>query len=155
MAQQVLQNVLLKCPPNKARILVTHALSLLSSVDYIYAIENGEIVEQGTFDELIEAAGPFADMQAQFVTAGRITSPSEETFHEDEPEPESKPKEKPKVMMEAEERKTGAVSGGVYAEYLRCAKGILTLPILAAAVVVYESATIMSSYWSVSLLSNH
>jgi ATP-binding cassette subfamily B multidrug efflux pump len=36
----------------KTRILVTHRASVLSEVDWIYFLENGTIVEQGTFEQL-------------------------------------------------------------------------------------------------------
>jgi ATP-binding cassette, subfamily C (CFTR/MRP), member 1 len=34
---------------NKTRILVTHTLHVLDKVDYIYVMDEGKIVEQGTF----------------------------------------------------------------------------------------------------------
>jgi ATP-binding cassette subfamily C protein len=45
-------------------IIVTHRLATVKNVDYIYFIENGKIVEQGTWNELIEKAGRFKEMMS-------------------------------------------------------------------------------------------
>lgn len=37
---------------NTTRILVTHALNYCQYTDYIYLMENGEIVESGTFNDI-------------------------------------------------------------------------------------------------------
>jgi ATP-binding cassette, subfamily C (CFTR/MRP), member 1 len=34
---------------NKTRVLVTHALHVLDKVDYVYVMDEGQIVEEGTF----------------------------------------------------------------------------------------------------------
>jgi len=41
---------------NKTRVLITHALYYLKHVDYIYVVDNGRIVEQGTFEEINNSA---------------------------------------------------------------------------------------------------
>jgi ABC-type multidrug transport system fused ATPase/permease subunit len=45
---------------NKTRVLVTHHLHILPKVDYIICMKNGQIIEQGTFKELIEKNGELA-----------------------------------------------------------------------------------------------
>ncbi len=50
VGKSILENCLLSGPlVNKTRVLVTHALHVLDKTDYIYVMENGAIVEQGTF----------------------------------------------------------------------------------------------------------
>lgn len=44
------------------RFVIAHRLSTIETADRIYVMENGEIVESGTFEELIEAKGQFAKM---------------------------------------------------------------------------------------------
>ncbi|KAG0223167.1 hypothetical protein BGW42_006079 [Actinomortierella wolfii] len=46
----------------KTRILVTHQLHVLPEVDYVICMKNGEVVEQGTFQQLMEDQGEFADL---------------------------------------------------------------------------------------------
>ena len=48
--KSILENCLLTGPlADKTRVLVTHALHVLDKTDYIYVMDNGVIVEQGTF----------------------------------------------------------------------------------------------------------
>lgn len=50
VGKAILENCLLNGPlADKTRVLVTHALHVLDKADYIYVMENGAIVEQGTF----------------------------------------------------------------------------------------------------------
>ena len=51
VGKSILENCLLSGPlANKTRVLVTHALHVLDKTDYIYVMDNGTIVEQGTFN---------------------------------------------------------------------------------------------------------
>merc|ERR1719189_1879266 len=45
---------------DKTRIVVTNAVNFLSQVDEILVIKDGEIAERGTYQELIDQQGPFA-----------------------------------------------------------------------------------------------
>ena len=50
VGKKLLDNCLLNGPlADKTRILVTHALHVLDRTDYIYVLDEGKIVEQGTF----------------------------------------------------------------------------------------------------------
>jgi ATP-binding cassette subfamily C (CFTR/MRP) protein 1 len=50
----------------RAVILVTHALHFLSQCDYIYTLDHGRIVEEGTYAKLIAADGEFARLDREF-----------------------------------------------------------------------------------------
>ena len=47
-------------------LLVTHAIHFLSQVDYIYTMNNGTIVESGTYEELIDKNGEFARLDRDY-----------------------------------------------------------------------------------------
>ena len=47
---------------DRAAIVIAHRLATLNNVDRILVIENGEVVEEGTKDELLAADGAFADL---------------------------------------------------------------------------------------------
>ena len=50
VGKAILENCLLNGPlADKTRILVTHALHVLDKTDYIYMMEDGVIIEEGTY----------------------------------------------------------------------------------------------------------
>ncbi len=52
---------------NKTRILVTHRISLLPKVDEIVVMKNGSISEWGTYRELLDRKGDFAEFLVQYL----------------------------------------------------------------------------------------
>jgi ABC-type bacteriocin/lantibiotic exporter with double-glycine peptidase domain len=51
VGKSILDNCLLRGPlADRTRILVTHSLHVLDKLDYIYVMDNGEVIEQGTYD---------------------------------------------------------------------------------------------------------
>lgn len=54
-----------KLAQNRTVICVAHRLSTLANTDQIIVLAKGEIVEQGSFNELLKAGGPFAAMAAR------------------------------------------------------------------------------------------
>ena len=52
------------------RILVTHSLAVLPACSRILVIRDGTVAEQGTFHQLSQSAGPFAEFLAQHAGAG-------------------------------------------------------------------------------------
>lgn len=53
---------------NKTRILVTHGIQWLPKVDYILVLNNGVITENGTYEDLLEHDGPFAQFLQTYLT---------------------------------------------------------------------------------------
>lgn len=49
----------------KTRVLVTHGITYLPEVDSIVVLKDGEISENGTYKELLEKKGDFADFLVQ------------------------------------------------------------------------------------------
>jgi ATP-binding cassette subfamily B protein len=56
--QEALENLWV----DRAAIVIAHRLATLNNVDRIVVIENGEVVEEGTKQELLAADGAFADL---------------------------------------------------------------------------------------------
>ncbi|GAB6030102.1 Multidrug resistance-associated protein 1 [Chamberlinius hualienensis] len=54
---------------NKTRILVTHRVSVLPQVDMVVVMQNGTISEIGTYKELLDKKGVFADFLMQYLTS--------------------------------------------------------------------------------------
>lgn len=129
----------------KTVVLVTHALHMLSKqVDYIYSIDNGKFVEQGTYNELMRANGAFKKLVLEY--GGQ----REEQWEEDNIEAEkalevvSDPLSNEKItkkmmgsaagtgklegrLMKGEVRKTGSVSNGAVT-YTSLAENVLSRP---------------------------
>ena len=47
---------------DKTRIVVTNAVNFLAQVDEILVVKDGEIAERGTYQELLDQQGPFAQV---------------------------------------------------------------------------------------------
>jgi ABC-type multidrug transport system fused ATPase/permease subunit len=47
------------------RIVIAHRLSTIRHADRIYVVEAGRVVQVGTFDELVEQEGLFAQLVAR------------------------------------------------------------------------------------------
>ena len=54
---------------NKTRILITHKIPLLTAVDRIVVLKDGQISEQGSYDELIKAKGEFSEILNTYIDA--------------------------------------------------------------------------------------
>jgi ABC-type multidrug transport system fused ATPase/permease subunit len=147
VGKAVFNNVLLNAASGTTRLLVTHALHFLPQVDYIYTMVNGRIIERGTYSELMVRGGEFAKFVSEFGNQ-EVREEKEESAVEEVGE--EKKEKKPKVgkaLMQAEERATGSVSGGVYATYIRAGDGAVLMPLLLLSLVLIQGTTVLSSYW--------
>lgn len=52
----------------KTRVLVTHGITYLPEVDNIFVLKDGEISEEGTYKELLDKKGAFAEFLIQHLT---------------------------------------------------------------------------------------
>ena len=62
----------------QTRILVTHGVHWLPKVDNIFVLANGEIMETGSYEELLSHNGDFAHFLRQHLTANEDSDFSEE-----------------------------------------------------------------------------
>jgi ATP-binding cassette subfamily C (CFTR/MRP) protein 1 len=68
------------CLKNKTRVLVTHGISFLPRVDNIFVLKEGTVSEVGTYQELLDRKGAFAEFLVQFLT----TKGADEDVEDDE-----------------------------------------------------------------------
>ena len=62
IAEYELYESILRDSRDKTMIFISHRLSSVRSADMILMLENGEIIERGTHDELMGLNGAYADM---------------------------------------------------------------------------------------------
>lgn len=53
---------------DKTRLLVTHGITYLPQTDNIYVLKDGEVSETGTYQQLLEKKGAFAEFITQHIT---------------------------------------------------------------------------------------
>lgn len=75
---------------------MTHALHFLSSCDYIYTLRDGQVAEQGTYRDLINANGEFARLDKE--------------FGGNESEPRETSSQKKEILMKDVQEKVAAVT---------------------------------------------
>ncbi|KAF8134974.1 ABC transporter [Boletus edulis] len=151
VGKDVFSNVLKSGTAGKTRILVTHALHFLPEVDYIYTLVDGKIAERGTFESLMASNGAFCKFIEEF---GSQQNDSDKNAGEKVEMVRDDKKEqnvgiKGKVMMQEEERNTGAIPFMVYREYLFAGNGVVVVPILFLSLILMQGSNVMSSYWLV------
>ena len=156
------QQVFMKNPEGRTKILVTHALHFLPQVDYIYTIADGQIMERGTYEELMANDGVFSKFLKEF--GSKQEDREEDVGIADGIEVEEGGKgekgsgavaalkeefEKGKTIMQEEERSVGAVTWKVYKTFLAAGNGSFLGPALLLSLLLVQGAQVMSSYWLV------
>ncbi|KZT33501.1 multidrug resistance-associated ABC transporter [Sistotremastrum suecicum HHB10207 ss-3] len=150
VGKAIVENCLLDGPlAKRTRILVTHALHVLPLVDRIYVVDNGRIVEEGTYEELLKDGQDFARLIEEYGSMEK----SEDTVADiaakpsltSEPGPKAAGVGMPKTrsaLMSVEERETGAVTNTTYAKYLKAAGGLVWAPIMLVPLALSQAAQV-------------
>ncbi|KAF4576944.1 hypothetical protein EYR36_004928 [Pleurotus pulmonarius] len=157
VGKAVLENCLLSGPlADRTRILVTHALHVLPKVDYIYVVENGQIVEQGTYTNLVRSNLAFARVLEEFGsqenTPGTLEQADRKQTQAQDEKFQAGPLDAPSQLMQEEERVTGAVTWGTYSKYFNFGGGIfwvaLIIVLLLAEQTLYVAISLFLSFWT-------
>jgi ATP-binding cassette subfamily C (CFTR/MRP) protein 1 len=133
----------------KTRLLVTHQLHLLKHADWIICMDRGEVVEQGTFAELMQMDRILATMlkdskhPAGIHTAGPGQDGGEEEMGRDKESdvPQGEASMHGGLMSE-EERVVGGVASSVYRSYLRAAGGLMMALVIVMLLVSKEMSRV-------------
>ncbi|KAF9104630.1 hypothetical protein BGX29_001523 [Mortierella sp. GBA35] len=129
VGKYLFKNCILGALQGKTRVLVTHQLHVLPQVDYVICMKDGEIVERGTFQELMENDGEFSSLMKET---------------EEKKEEGGKPK---KGLMSQEERSTGSVDGNIYKTYVEAAGGKSLVPLLLFLLIITQVAKVGNDLW--------
>ena len=154
VGRTLLENCICGLMAGKTRILVTHQLHVVPRADRVFCMDQGKIVEQGTYDELLSNGGNFARLVEKYGGKEEENKEEQEEAEEDAIEEsgstkieQKKPEEKGKALMQVEERATGSVKWGVYAEYARAGGGIWVIPAIIISVLCCNGVNIATSLW--------
>ncbi|KAK9896913.1 hypothetical protein P389DRAFT_194562 [Cystobasidium minutum MCA 4210] len=152
VGQHLFKHALQGALAGKTRILVTHALHFLPYVDNIITIDNGQVVEQGTYTELMAREGAFSRLVKEF--GNDENEKKEEEVDEqkkvmeeevEKKEKEAAPKKVAQKLMQEEEKSSGTVGWPVYRDYLIAAR-VYMGPLVILSIVLMQGATIVNAY---------
>ncbi|KAG2158637.1 ABC transporter type 1, transmembrane domain-containing protein, partial [Suillus bovinus] len=143
-------------------ILVMHAIHFFSQVDYIYTLNNGIIMESGTYEDLVSRSDDFARFDLEF--GGHASEGEDETQEEDvipqtritieDVKLKSKRAKKQATgngklegrLIVKEKRSTGSAQK-VYWTYLVAGRGSITGPLLLLLIMLaMQGCLILNSY---------
>ncbi|XP_067139263.1 multidrug resistance-associated protein 1-like [Centruroides vittatus] len=156
---------------SKTRVLVTHAVSVLPEVDMIVVLKDGKIQEMGTYKELLEKGGSFAEfLQEHLRTENVVTDKENEETDPKIPisrttslersisrqfstlSQRSESKELTVVnpisgqLIEEEKMEIGKVKTAIYLKYLKHIGLQFTIPIVVS-YILYQGFEIGSNLW--------
>ena len=152
------QKVFLNNPEGRTKILVTNALHFLPQVDYIYTIADGQIMEQGTYAELMVSSGVFSGFLNKFGSKQEEeeTGDVSDVVAVSEVAKREKSKKGPDAaatlerggaVIQEEERSVGAVTWNVYNTYLAAGNGYISVPALVPSLILMQGTQVMPGYW--------
>ncbi|KAJ4489677.1 ABC transporter [Lentinula edodes] len=173
VGQAVFTDAIQNMLKGKTRLLVTHQLHFLPYVDWVICIEQGQVVEQGTYQDLMRknGEGGFARFVNEFggsgvlgqeVQTGKSDSEMEERDTQEvkneqkaideaagERAEQTKAKPQQQKLMQSEDRNIGSVDIKVYIEFLEAGGLGYTFPLFVVAVCFFQGSSVLSPYWLV------
>jgi ATP-binding cassette subfamily C (CFTR/MRP) protein 1 len=117
---------------------------VLPYVDEVIFMDNGRVVERGTYADLVAAGGQFSQLVAEYGVseetsnkeAGKdATAMANEERAKDADTPAAK-------LMQGDERTTGAVGWNAYSSYISAAGGLYWMPILGMLLSLAQASTV-------------
>ncbi|KAF8927650.1 P-loop containing nucleoside triphosphate hydrolase protein [Dissophora ornata] len=164
VGKYLFQNCIMGALQGKTRVLVTHQLHVLPQVDYVICMKDGEIVERGTFQELMLNDGEFSSLMKAHGGIEEAESEKEEVDETNvDPASSADPEkvseggndkkkdaasaDKPKGLMSQEERSTGSVDGTIYRNYVEAAGGVYLIPLMLFLLTMTQVAKVGNDLW--------
>ncbi|KAJ3339200.1 hypothetical protein HDU93_008493 [Gonapodya sp. JEL0774] len=154
VGKQILEEVILKRFAGKTRIMATHQLHILSHGDWILCMKDGEIVEQGTYEDLAQTNGGYLSNMVRDY-CGRAEDDAMDTTTDCNNARSIPTVIQRKIWVKggggdlttAEERNEGAVPLHYYLEYIKATGGFLFVFVLVSSLGMTQGAKIGNDTW--------
>lgn len=133
---------------DKTRILVTNQLNILSYVDQIIVLDEGRVVERGTYEELLSKDTDFSDLLKKYSndeSEDEVASDSESESDSDDDSQAPVAKKEKSTKLNSEEKREG-VSAKVYWAYAKACGGITFLLLASSFMLFTEYSRILRSF---------
>ncbi|KAG8997825.1 hypothetical protein FRB94_007433 [Tulasnella sp. JGI-2019a] len=160
VGKSILDQCILHGPlSNRTRIMVTHAMHVVPYSDYVYLMDDGKIIEHGTYESLVHRQGAFNQLMESVTNdrSGKAKSSKAMANDQVEKKADSKDEKENEGMMQDEERNTGAVAFSVYKQYLQAAGGLYWAPVIILLLTLNEATNVATNlflgYWSGQTIS--
>ncbi|KAG6582881.1 ATP-binding Cassette (ABC) Superfamily [Phytophthora cinnamomi] len=184
VGHDIFKECIKKCLKNKLVVLVTHGLTFLSECDKIVVLENGMIVEDGSYEDLMEKEGGLLmDLVAKYKDQDQQQEPNTiedvedeisldelEEDEEDNPTPERLGRRLSRSsvrsdrttsdagadaqLMTDEDRSVGDVAWQVYKTWIMAFGGIFAGLLVIVVFIATQFVNLLSTWW-LSFWSEH
>jgi ATP-binding cassette subfamily C (CFTR/MRP) protein 1 len=134
----------------KTRFLVTHAISYLPRVDQILVMDNGSIIESGSYKDLSATHGAFSKFLEEYMNVEDDEEKNPDTKEKfigntkDEDSKKADRKDQKSQLTEKESAFTGSINFKVYIRYVKNA-GILISLLCIGSVAAYQVFAILTN----------
>eukprot|EP01046_Picozoa_sp_COSAG06_P059938 COSAG06_NODE_12571_length_1362_cov_0.608076_3_plen_203_part_01 len=157
VGHKIFQECICGALKGKTILLATHGLHFLNDSDRILHMMNGEITEEGTFDELIAAGGDFASLLAAHGVTKQSASPEAKspTFTRDDKNLREDQDAAARCkgaggaggLTTKEEREEGGVQLPVLKAYVQATGGMWVPVVTVLGILGSNLALVASDYW--------
>ncbi|KAI6120491.1 P-loop containing nucleoside triphosphate hydrolase protein [Pisolithus croceorrhizus] len=150
VGRNVFNNCIREGLRGKTRLLVTHQLQYLNQVDHIIVVSEGNIVEQGTFEELVGRNGELTRLLSDVQP---FSEGSEESRKDDKrksmaaQKKVAEEKETSDKLILDEERNTGAMGAATWWAYLKATGGASMAVMLFTEIVMLQGSVVILGQW--------
>lgn len=152
LGKHIFENGIKKYLKNKLVLLVTNAIEYLDKFNRIIVLNDGEIVEEGNYNELIEKNGIFHSFTKELkVNRENVNKNTElnkfiKSKDDDSDNIEIGNIEKNKLIT-VEKRETGRVALSVYKRYIDSVGGISVYILILVLYLIGEGVVVYNNFW--------
>jgi ABC-type multidrug transport system fused ATPase/permease subunit len=151
VSKHIFEKCIMGLLKDKTKVLITHHLHFARYADQVLVMERGKVVEQGTFNSLMEDKSKFYRLMMEHGGTEEMTDMNkDEVVVEDVDGLPAQPDTVADAVMMTEEKKQGAISAKVYLAYGRAGGGAWLVGSVLLALFVAHASKVMYVLHSVS-----